>query len=316
MQIQKLFYHLKPIIPRRAQIFLRRKIVRQRREKFSAVWPVDAKAKTPPVGWQGWPERKQFAVVLTHDVEWDRGQQKCLEVMKVEQQLGFKSSFNFVPERYNVSPEIRHTLVENGFEVGVHGLKHDGKLYHSRKIFEDRAVKINRYLQEWGAAGFRSPAMHHNLDWLHLLNILYDASTFDTDPFEPQSDGVGTAFPFWVPGNGTQKGYVELPYTLAQDFTLFILMQEKGIAIWKKKLDWIAEHGGMVLVNTHPDYMALCGEKLGGETFPICYYRELLDYMKKQYAGQYWHALPKEVAAFVRNEASMNRNRIKETVFV
>ena len=96
--------------------------------------------------------------------------------------------------------------------------------------------------------------MHHNLEWIHDLDIEY-ASTFDTDPFEPQSDGVGTIFPFWVSGNSNQKGYVELPYTLPQDFTLFILMKEKNIDIWKQKLDWIAENGGMALVNTHPDYM-------------------------------------------------------------
>ena len=34
---------------------------------------------------------------------------------------------------------------------------------------------------------------------------------------------------------------------------LFILMREKNIDIWKQKLDWIAKHGGMALVNTHPD---------------------------------------------------------------
>ena len=46
--------------------------------------------------------------------------------------------------------------------------------------------------------------MQHNLQWLHALNAEYDSSTFDTDPFEPEPDGVGTIFPFWVPGpNGT-----------------------------------------------------------------------------------------------------------------
>ena len=41
--------------------------------------------------------------------------------------------------------------------------------------------------------------MLHNLEWFHDLNVKYDSSTFDTDPFEPQPDGVGTIFPFWVP---------------------------------------------------------------------------------------------------------------------
>ena len=70
---------------------------------------------------------------------------------------------------------------------------------------------------------------------------------------------MGTIIPFWVSKDGFQKGYVELPYTLPQDFTLFILMKEKNIEIWKQKLDWIAEYGGMVLLNTHPDYMNFDG---------------------------------------------------------
>ena len=40
--------------------------------------------------------------------------------------------------------------------------------------------------------------MLRNLDWLHDLTIAWDSSTFDTDPFEPQADGAGTIFPFWV----------------------------------------------------------------------------------------------------------------------
>ena len=50
--------------------------------------------------------------------------------------------------------------------------------------------------------------MLHNFDWLCDLNIHYDASSFDTDPFEPQPDSVNTIFPFWVDRrNGS--GYVE-----------------------------------------------------------------------------------------------------------
>jgi hypothetical protein len=146
--------------------------------------------------------------------------------------MGFRSSFNFVPERYAVDPALRAELTAAGFEVGVHGLNHDGKLYSSKAEFDRRAVQINDYIREWGAVGFRSPAMHHNLEWLKALDIEYDASTFDTDPFEPQPDGVGTVFPFWV-ARDDGSGYVELPYTLAQDFTLFVLMKEKGIDLCK-----------------------------------------------------------------------------------
>ena len=125
---------------------------------------------------------------------------------RLEREMGFVGSYNFVPERYHVREDLRDYLTGNGFEVGVHGLKHDGKYYNSRKIFQGRSRKINRYIKDWDSVGFRSPSMLHNLDWLHALDIEYDASTFDTDPFEPQPDGVGTIFPFWVPsGNGTDR---------------------------------------------------------------------------------------------------------------
>jgi len=295
-----IFYAVKPLIPRRLQIALRRSMVRHKRSTCTDIWPIDRQSGTPPAGWPGWPHSKKFALVLTHDVEWAHGQERCKQLATVEQRLGFRSSFNFVPERYNVSPDMRHFLTSNGFEVGVHGLKHDGKLYKSRQIFLSRAARINTYIAQWHAVGFRSPAMHHNLTWLHDLDILYDASTFDTDPFLPQSDGVGTIFPFWVQNHANGKGYVELPYTLPQDFTLFILMQEKGIDVWKKKLAWIAERGGMALVNTHPDYMNFDGGKLGLEEYPADYYAALLAHVKHTYAGQYWAVLPELLARFVK----------------
>jgi len=295
----RIFYFLKPFIPRYLQLIIRRKIVFQKRLKYKNVWPIDEKASKQPDGWFGWPEGKRFALVLTHDVDTAKGQEKCRDLMNIEMESGFRSSFNFVPERYTVSAELRNLLTQNGFEVGVHGLYHDGKYFVSREEFRRRAVKINKYIKDWNAVGYRSPAMQHNLDWFHDLNIEYDASTFDTDPFEPQPEGVGTIFPFYVPENGdNQKGYVELPYTIPQDFTLFVLMQETDISIWKKKLDWVAEQGGMALVLTHPDYMNFTKDKCKIEEYPVNFYKEFLGYVKEQYKGVYWTALPSEMARF------------------
>jgi len=296
MFLNNIFYIIKPIIPRRLQIFIRQEVVCYKRSKNYHHWPIDPKSGTPPQGWQGWPNNKKFALILSHDVDTQKGHDKCYQLMEIEESLGFRSSFNFVPERYRVSKDLRNDLVDRGFEVGVHGLKHDGKLFSNKEIFQKRAIKINQYLKEYKAVGFRSPSMHHNLDWIHELNLKYDASTFDTDPFEPQSDGVGTIFPFWVKGTSNQNGYVELPYTLAQDFTLFILMRERTVDIWKKKLDWIAQNGGMALLNTHPDYMSFNKDKPGVEEYPVEYYSEFLKYIKSKYNGEYYHALPKDIA--------------------
>src|SRR5512140_2343551 len=217
------FYRIKPLIPRRLQIAMRRVRVRIKLRTHGDVWPIDEKAATPPKNWQGWPDGKRFAFVMTHDVETTAGLDRCRELLRIDQEFGIVSSFNFVPERYEVPTELRDHLASHGFESAVQDLKHDGKLFRSRPKFLENAKFINRYMRDWDAVGFRAGAMHHNLDWFHSLDIEYDASTFDTDPFEPQPDGVGTIFPFWVCCNAGQKGYVELPYTLPQDFSLFII---------------------------------------------------------------------------------------------
>ncbi|WP_223910371.1 hypothetical protein [Geobacter sp. AOG1] len=268
--------------------------------KYRNVWPIDEKGGKEPAGWKGWPYGKKFALVLTHDVDTSEGQSKCLELMKIDEDMGFRSSFNFVPLRYTVLPEVLSTLRQRGFEVGVHGLYHDGLYYLSKDTFLKRAARINSYLKEWGAVGYRAPSMYHKLDWFHELEIEYDASTFDTDPFEPHSVGVGTIFPFFVKDPVAPRGYVELPYTLPQDFSLFILMQKKNIEIWKQKLEWVAKRGGMALINTHPDYMNFCGSK-SLEVYPVQLYEEFLKHVKDRYTGQYWHALPMDVARFWKN---------------
>ena len=298
---RRLYYDLKPVIPAWVRIGLRRQRAARVLSR-TPDWPIDPRAAKPPPDWKGWPEGKQFALVLTHDVEGQAGLPNCGPIMELEQEFGFRSSFNFVPEgEYRTPPELRAELSASGFEVGVHDLRHDGKLYRSKRKFQRAAEKINTYLREWNAAGFRSGFMHHQLDWLHALEIEYDMSTFDVDPFEPQPDGVHTIFPFWVeepsadiPG-GEKRGYFELPYTLPQDFTVFTVLNERSIDIWKRKLDWVADRGGMALLNVHPDYISF-SRKNGTGTFPWGYYHQFLEYVESNYRNLFWNALPRDVA--------------------
>jgi hypothetical protein len=297
-QRNRVFYLLKPLIPRTLQIFLRRALVRHQTERYKDIWPIDERAGNAPAGWAGWPEGKRFAFVLTHDVDTARGHDRVLALADVEEKLGLRSSFNFVPLRYSVSDKVLATLKERGFEVGVHGLYHDGKYYDSKSGFLERAIKINQYLKKWDCSGYRAPCMLHKLDWFHELNIEYDASTFDTDPFEPKPLGAGTIFPFIITRAETKKQYVELPYTLAQDFTLFVLMQQRTTDIWKRKLDWLVRRGGMALINTHPDYMCFNGAACKSEEYPAQHYEQFLRHVQTTQGGRYWHVLPRDLARF------------------
>ena len=321
---QRFYYLIKPVMPWRMRMCLRRVLTRRKLASCRDVWPINESAGSKPAGWPGWPEGKAFSFIITHDVEGPEGLAKVRQLAELEIEMGFRSSFNFIPEgSYQVPGELRGWLLDNGFEVGVHDLNHDGKLFASRRSFAEKATRINRYLRDWQACGYRSAFMLRNLEWLHDLDIAYDSSTFDTDPFEPQPDGAGTVFPYWIPlarsappdaGLGTiappaqREGYVELPYTLPQDSTLFLVLEEKSPEIWLRKFDWIAAHGGMALVNVHPDYIRFENEPTSPQTYSVAHYRSFLEHLRAQYAGKYWHVLPREVARML----VQNRDRLAQ----
>ena len=312
----RLYYAVKPLVPYGLRMAVRRRLAFWQRKRAPATWPIMPGSEQPPQGWPGWPEGKQFALVLTHDIEGASGLAKCRQLMELEQRLDFRAAFYFSPENSYSAPELLREEVRNmGFEVGVHDLYHDGKLFNTRAGFRRKAARINQHLKRWDAIGFRAGFMLHKLDWLHELNIQYDASTFDTDPFEPQPDGQHTIFPFWVPSPRSTSnprpsplghGYVELPYTLPQDSTLFLLLQERQPDIWIQKLDWIAKHGGMALINVHPDYMRFDSEPYSAWTYPAEFYEGFLKHIRSRYSGAYWQALPRQVAEYVRNIRSKN----------
>lgn len=305
---RNLYYFLKPLIPYHLQLFLRKKYLRMQSKKQFPSWPIEPiivdKVETylrdicihnkinQLYRISPWPLKNNFAFAITHDVEWNSGFNEALVLSDMEKEYGFNSSWNIVPERYPIDWKIVDKLRERGSEIGVHGFAHDGKLFKSEKHFKERVKKINSYAKEWGAVGFRSESTLRNVDWMPMLEMEYDSSFPDTDPYEPQPGGCCSIWPFFI------DHLVELPITLPQDHTLFEVMEEKDISIWKKKVDWIEKHGGLVLINVHPDYMKTDERRN--------LYREFLEFMIKK--KNMWHVLPQDVARWwgTRNNLSID----------
>lgn len=227
-----------------------------------------------------YPSAFQSALVLTHDVEGKAGLRFIPKVIELEEKYGFKSSWNIIPYKYKIDSGIIDLIKESGHEVGIHGYNHDGKLYFSEYIFNVRAVHINKALEKYNAVGFRSPMVHRNLQWLQNLNIKYDLSCFDYDPFQPFPGGTGSIWPF-IAGK-----FVELPYTLPQDHTIFFILKQNDISIWKNKIDWLTRNRGVVLTLTHPDYLK--------ERKVFNMYEKLLNYLVQ--FENLWKCLPVEIA--------------------
>jgi peptidoglycan/xylan/chitin deacetylase (PgdA/CDA1 family) len=283
---QKLYYSfLRPFIPVRIRKMIQKKYGGEIRYKENFIYDELVKiifenGANESVLKQLYPNNYEYAVVLTHDVETGQGLKFIPQVIELEAKYNFKSSWNIVPYKYKIDKNIVNFIRESGNEIGIHGYNHDGRLYYSEKIFTKRAQYINRAIEDYGAEGFRSPMVHRNLEYLQKLNIRYDLSCFDYDPFQPFPGGTGSIWPF-IAGK-----FVEMPYTLPQDHTLFYVLKEKTIDIWRKKIDWLISHRGVILVLTHPDYLA--------ENDHLKKYEELLIYLNSLDKG--YSCLPREMA--------------------
>src|SRR4030043_1530695 len=111
MFANRIYYTLRPYIPRRLRVALRRIHISARLKSNNVGWPINPQTARRPKGWSGWPEKKRFAFILTHEVEGSRGYEKCESLIKLEEKLGFKSGLFFVAEgEYQVSPELRSYL--------------------------------------------------------------------------------------------------------------------------------------------------------------------------------------------------------------
>jgi peptidoglycan/xylan/chitin deacetylase (PgdA/CDA1 family) len=298
------YYGLKPALPRQVQLAVRRAYAHRQAAREFPAWPFEpvlvehAEAELrervlanggEPVQFPNpWPARKRFASVLTHDVEGPLGIANIERVLEVEARHGFVSSWNFVAEWYEIPGGTFDLIRSSGCEIGLHGIKHDGRLFQSRAHFEADLPKIHEYAQAWGADGFRSPATGRNADWMHELPLAYDSSFPDSDPFEPQPGGCCSIHPF------SFGEVVELPITLIQDHTLFAILRERTPRLWFDKAAWIERHQGLVNLITHPDYLA-DPELLG-------LYDEYLRHMRRR--EDCWHALPREAAAWWTSRGS------------
>jgi peptidoglycan/xylan/chitin deacetylase (PgdA/CDA1 family) len=232
-----------------------------------------------------WPRGHRAALILTHDVESAAGLRGAIEVAEVEEARGLRSSFNLVADWYPIDPGVVRELRERGFEIGVHGVRHDRSMFSSRHAFEAQQPALREAARELGAEGFRSPATHRVHEWLGELPVAYDCTVPLSDPYEPQPGGCCSVWPFFI------GPVVELPWTLPQDHTLFTLLR-RGVEVWLEQAVALERAGGRVQCLTHPDPGYL------GDADKRARYAEFLDAVAER--PGLWRALPRDVAAWWR----------------
>lgn len=279
----KLFYFFKPLIPRPLQIWLRRFRATRILGRLGGRL-VDEKGLRQTEF--TWPKPYRAGILITHDVELAAGQKNIPRLVDIEDQFNVKSCWNFVVDRYPIDLKLIQRLQEQGHEIGIHGLKHDGKLFSSPSVFRKRLPTIKAAAKSWGAVGFRSPALLYDLNLLSEMDFVWDSSIPAWDPFQPMPGGCGKYQPYML-----NQDCVEFPVTMWQDFTLFEELQIDPMVIWSKQAELIIAAGGLVNIIIHPDYF-LDESRL--ET-----YSELLGFLSGQ--EDVWLTTPGELADWVKN---------------
>jgi hypothetical protein len=245
-----------------------------------------------------WPKGATACAIMTHDVEEELGRAFCSTLMDINEEFAIPASFQVVPEkRYTVTPEYLAEIRNRGFEVDVQDLDHDGRLYWDEREFRIRAEKINRYGRDWGAVGFRAGILYRNQDWFGELDFEYDMSIPNVAHLDPQRGGCCTVMPYFV------DNMVELPVTTTQDHSLFHILHDYTLELWKKQISLIRDHHGIASFIVHPDYIV---EHKAQQT-----YRELLAELSRLRKDEnVWIALPREVNQWWRQRNSMTLQNI------
>ena len=299
---RRAYYGIRPLLPRTVQIAARRAFSRVQARTGFPRWPAEpalhdlvdlvlqrvadvAGGAVPYIAF--WPRGRSWALVLTHDVETAAGRDAIETLRAVEAAQGYRSAWNLVPEGYQVPEALVEHLKAVGCEVGVHGLRHDGCDLESLDTPQSRLPEMRRWARRWGADGFRSPATLRAWDSMPKLGFAYDSSYPDTDPYEPMAGGCCSWLPFF---NGEM---VELPITLTQDHTMFVILR-RDESLWREKAEFIRARGGLALAITHPDYMLQDGR--------LASYRRLLATFRDDESA--WKPLPREAAEWWRRRAA------------
>jgi hypothetical protein len=197
-----------------------------------------------------WPEGAPAAAIMTHDVETELGRDYCSQLMNIDDEFGFKSSFQVVPERrYEVPQSYLDEFRQREFEVNVHDLYHDGHLYRDREEFLRRAARINQYFKKFNAAGFRSGALYRNLRWYDAFDCSYDMSVPNVGHLDAQTGGCCTVMPYFV------GKVLEIPVTVTQDYSLFHILGSYSTTLWEEQCRMILAGHGLISAIVHPDYI-------------------------------------------------------------
>jgi hypothetical protein len=307
---RRLYYLLRPLTNLPVRKMVQKFHARSWRKRPFPKWPVDTTVEDicerllllsmeakgverVPFVWF-WPDGVSGCLMMTHDVETEAGRNHCADLMDVDDSFGIKASFQIVPElRYAVSQNLLELMRKRGFDVGIQDLNHDGRLFDNKEEFLRRVKIINRYGREYGAKGFRAAVLYRKPEWYDAFEFAFDMSVPNVAHLDPQHGGCCTVMPYFI------GDVLELPVTTIQDYTLFHVLNERSIDLWKDQVELILGKNGLMSFIVHPDYVM--------EHDTLSVYKGLLGYLRElREKTLIWCALPADIDSWWRARSKMS----------
>ena len=241
-----------------------------------------------------WPERRRFALVLTHDVDSAEGLALAPELAREEQERGLSSCWFLVGRDYELAEEAIGSLRDAGGELALHDVHHDNRgAFLAPAAIARRLDSVRQEVERFGMRGFRSPSMLVSEPLYDALEerFAWDSSVADS-ALLPVRGGGGTVFP-------SERGRLTvLPLTLPADGQLVGrgMPPERVLAAWIAKAEWVRSVGGTAMILTHPErgFTADAGMRAA--------HRSFLDWAAGQ--ADAWRVLPTQLADHWRARAA------------
>jgi peptidoglycan/xylan/chitin deacetylase (PgdA/CDA1 family) len=202
-----------------------------------------------------------------------------------------------VGELLRQDPQPAEALRQQGHEIGLHGDRHDNRIaYLDRPTITARLGSCKDVVRRFGIEGFRtpsllgSPRLRAALGWAEFAYVS-DIPDSEVDSLIAPRRGCASAFPFM------RQGLLEIPLTLPLEDKLVLagLDEAQIVALWRTKLEWARQVGGLAQLAVHnePHLLRRC--------------RGAYETLVRELAGDdsAWHATLGEVARWWKDSGRL-----------
>jgi len=201
------------------------------------------------------------SLLITHDIETERGLRKALSLKAIEDHLDVCSMWFLPSHEYPIPRGIAEELAD-GSSIGSHDIRHDGRLIliqsHDQLVQRTRASKVKlEEIFRKEVTSFRAPLLQSNRRILASLERAGYGFDFSFPCWEPVHPVTGRGFGVELLQEFRIDGVVEIPLTLFQDHQVLNVLRmntREATRFWCEQAKLVRSFGGDIVLLVHPDY--------------------------------------------------------------